>query len=340
MKFKKVIALLLAAVCIGSMASISAFAADEPASATPKTVLEYDFSTMTQLPEISAMLTQKGVEYSNASLTGGKLVVTNNQTKHCFVKLLDYAPSMTEGSDFEITLKASISGTSESAAPTNPDEHRIGISFNVNTDPTFANTVRYLFLKENGKFQGGAYFLGDWQTGEIKDGTLSSGVTVAPETEYTFKVHIKSNETVELGIYDANGTLLNPADANGSLYSTNNQRLGSAIGLYVRGCTLKASYFSVVSYTDASDNLENDDSGTNTPSTPEASTPDASNPETNTDDTKAPETNAPETAGETKTEDTSAPEATDGCGSVVALAPIMMLTAAGAVALTKKKRSR
>lgn len=337
MDLKKRIVSMVVVLSLAFMMLIGASATEPEPPQSSKTVLEYDFSAMDALPQLECSTAQKGVAYSAAELADGCLVISNPQTKHCFVRLASYENAMKEGSDYVITLKASMDA-SESAAADNKDEHRIGIMFGLNALDSL-NTVRYFFLRESGKYQAGSYIAGTWTGKEVvNDGVVSQDVSIEQNVEYTFRVYVKSDDTVEVGIYDAAGTLLNP-NAEGTVPVTGNLRMGDGIGLYIRGCTLKASYFSIV---ENQSGAEETDSGETDSKEAEGdvTTAGASEESTQNRTNAAPEIpNAAPTEPATKTsEETPNTTPEEGCSSSLSMASVMLISLAGVMLFPKKKK--
>lgn len=232
MKTKKIIALALSVLCIALSVPFTALASD--AVPAGKTVLEYDFSQMTDLSGVKLdSFAFSPLVASECTLEGGRLVVANNATKQSVVNLFDYKPAMQAGSVYTVTLKASFN--KDNAASTSTDEHRFGIAYNLNpTDLDYS----YAMIRENGKTSIGSYRNYSWLGNSSGDVSYSAGYTAG--TEYTITLEAKADETITLSIADSTGTLITNTKTNA--------RCGEGLGIYVRGCEAEVSYFSVVEY--------------------------------------------------------------------------------------------
>lgn len=235
MKMKKVFALLLAILCM----SISIPFTAQAESLSDRIIADYDFSQMSDLNDISTDSIMVGeLVASECVLSNGKLVIRNNATKTSAVRLLDYERASQAAASFTVTMRASFSIVN--SGDESKDEHRMGIAYNLDAEK---NNYSYAMLREKGTVSIGAYVNAKWKADAAGDITPVAGFK--PDTEYTVTLKALADETLIMTVSDDEQTLFT--------FQKSNLRSGNGLGVYVRGCEVSVSSFTVTEHAPGSE---------------------------------------------------------------------------------------
>ncbi len=321
-KFIKLLSFLVTAVMlVGTVGLMSVFADETDVSAQYKTgtlLFEDDFnqqkpfeaSGYTKYEDTLAVsLTENGmVLTTDASVTGGQIV-----------QLFNYDKAMNDGQAYTIVLKCSMNA--EPNLGVAETKNMIGLAYNINQDDP--KSYCYASIRSSANYDLNRQLAGTWQKagqGSTRNRAISFFDYQADE-EYEIIVRLYSDNKIRMIL-----------DGAVTYEITDNYREGTGIGLYVRQCVATVNYLAV--YEDATNSsadnpivedfggdvwIEDDEDDETEPAQSETQPVD-----TRHDD------NA----------DTDGEDANSGCGSFLAVAPLLAVGVVGVTAVGFRKKER